>query len=197
MMYKTPKIFKMYEKHKGLAGLNLAGLEIHTPEQLQAYEVTAVVLALGSNYHADYYLPDAREKLATFGRMQLSTSFQNPDFTATQEQPKPYYTNQCAYLSLDTAMSLQELQQAFKLIESDCHRQRFIEAQTSIKQVTMDIDILLIQTGLNQNSLSNKSISTKIVEYSEQWIIMADRYPFKAHETAGVEELISKSSFIG
>ncbi|MBO1517571.1 2-amino-4-hydroxy-6-hydroxymethyldihydropteridine diphosphokinase [Psychrobacter halodurans] len=190
-------MFTTYEKHKGLAGVNLAGLEIHTPEQLQTHAVTAVVLALGSNYHADYYLPDARGKLATFGRMQLSTSFQNPDFTATQEQPKPDYTNQCAYLSLDTAMSLQELQQAFKLIESDCHRQRLTEGQTSIKKVTMDIDILLIQTGLNKNSLSNKSISAKIVEYSEQWIIMADRYPFKAHETAGVEELISKSGLIG
>jgi len=175
----------------------MATLTQCAPEILQAQSLVEVVLALGSNYQAEKYLPIARESLAALGEIRLSTAFQNPDFTATLEQPKPDYTNQCVHLALNTPMSLQELQQAFKLIESDCHRQRFIEAQTSIKQVTMDIDILLIQTGLNQNSLSNKSTSTKIVEYSEQWIIMADRYPFKAHETAGVEELISKSGFIG
>ena len=54
----------------------------------------------------------------------------------------------------------------------------------------MDIDILLIKLDDRKNSLSNYLAPKKIVKNSEQWIIMADRYPFKAHERAGVEELI-------
>ena len=42
----------------------------------------------------------------------------------------------------------------------------------------MDIDILLIKLDDEKNSLSKK------------WIIMADRYPFKTHERAGIEELL-------
>ena len=138
------------------------------------------LLALGSNYQAEKYLSLIREKLAVLGEIQLSTAFQNPDFTATSELPKPDYTNQCVYLTLTSAMTLQQLQQTFKQFESDCGRQRSSESiNNPIKIVTMDIDILLIKLDDKQNSLSKK------------WIIMADRYPFKAYERAGIEELIS------
>ncbi|AMN67442.1 2-amino-4-hydroxy-6-hydroxymethyldihydropteridine diphosphokinase [Psychrobacter sp. P11G5] len=174
--------------HKALTGLNLETLKKRPPEQLQAQSVTAVLLALGSNYQAEYYLPHVRQSLAALGDIQLSTAFQNPDFTSTKEQPKPDYTNQCVYLALKSEMTLQQLQQVFKQFECDCNRQRLTEptAPNQIKQVSMDIDILLIKTVLNENSLSNKITS----EWPEQWIVMADRYPFKAHERAGVEELI-------
>jgi len=82
------------------------------------------------------------------------------------------------------------LQQTFKNFESECDRQRLTEAQTSIKQVTMDIDILLIKLDDNQNSLSRNTTSKKTAKSLNQWIIMADRYPFKTHERAGIEELI-------
>ena len=185
----TAMTFKM---HKNLANLNLEGLKNCAPEQLQTYSVTALLLALGSNYQAEKHLARVRETLADLGEIQLSTAFQNPDFTATPELPKPDYTNQCVYLALtSSAMTLQQLQQTFKKFESDCKRQRLTEAQTSIKRpietVTMDIDILLIETAFNKNSLSKKEISKS----PKQWVIMADRYPFKAHERAGVEELIS------
>lgn len=184
----TAMTFKM---HKNLANLNLEGLKNCAPEQLQTYSVTALLLALGSNYQAEKHLARVRETLADLGEIQLSTAFQNPDFTATPELPKPDYTNQCVYLALTSAMTLQQLQQTFKKFESDCKRQRLTEAQTSIKRpietVTMDIDILLIETAFNKNSLSKKEISKS----PKQWVIMADRYPFKAHERAGVEELIS------
>ena len=184
----TAMTFKM---HKNLANLNLEGLKNCAPEQLQTYSVTALLLALGSNYQAEKHLARVRETLADLGEIQLSTAFQNPDFTATPELPKPDYTNQCVYLALTSAMTLQQLQQTFKKFESDCKRQRLTEAQTSIKRpietVTMDIDILLIETAFNKNSLGKKEISKS----PKQWVIMADRYPFKAHERAGVEELIS------
>ena len=165
--------------HRAFADLNLEDLKQCAPEQLQTHSVSAVLLALGSNYQAEKYLPRAREQLAVLGEIQLSTAFQNPDFTATPELPKPDYTNQCVYLTLTSAMTLQQLQQTFKKIESDCGRQRCSESiKDPIKIVTMDIDILLIKLDDKENSLSKK------------WIIMADRYPFKAHERAGIEELL-------
>ena len=165
--------------------MNLETLKKVAPEQLQQQPVTAVLLALGSNYQAEYYLSHVRKNLQGLGNIQLSTAFQNPDFTATFELPKPDYTNQCVYLKLESSMTLEKLQQTFKGFESDCHRQRLTELPTAIKQVTMDIDILLIKLSNNKNSLSNKYIS--------EWIVMADRYPFKAHEKAGIEELIERS----
>lgn len=100
--------------HRALADLNLEDLKQCAPEQLQTHSVSAVLLALGSNYQAEKYLPRAREQLAALGEIQLSTAFQNPDFTATPELPKPDYTNQCVYLTLTSAMTLQQLQQTFK-----------------------------------------------------------------------------------
>ncbi|MGP5212379.1 MULTISPECIES: 2-amino-4-hydroxy-6-hydroxymethyldihydropteridine diphosphokinase [Psychrobacter] len=175
----------MHNMHKNLADLSLETLKKQTPEQLETQSVTAVLLALGSNYQAEHYLPLVRKDLAALGEIQLSTAFENPDFTSTEAQPKPDYTNQCVYLCLIEPMTLQQLQQVFKNLEGDCHRQRLTEAQTPIKKVTMDIDILLIETFINKNSLS----SNKNFEESN-WIVMADRYPFKAHERAGIEELI-------
>ena len=180
----------MHNMHKNLADLSLETLKKQTPEQLQTQSVTAVLLALGSNYQAEHYLPLVRKDLAALGEIQLSTAFENPDFTSTEAQPKSDYTNQCVYLRLVEPMTLQQLQQVFKDLEGDCHRQRLTEAQTPIKKVTMDIDILLIETLLievvsDENSLSkNKDFK----EYN--WIVMADRCPFKAHERAGIEELI-------
>ena len=183
--------------HKNLAGLNLATFTRCAPEQLQTHSVTALLLALGSNYQAEKYLARVRETLADLGEIQLSTAFQNPDFTATPELPKPDYTNQCVYLTLTSAMTLQQLQQTFKKFESDCNRQRLSDSiKNPIEIVTMDIDILLIETVLiktipNNNSLSKNKTSKEIAKSPKQWVIMADRYPFKAHERAGIEELIS------
>ena len=177
--------------HKNLTNLNLEDLKQYTPEQLQMQSVTAVLLALGSNYQAEKHLPFVREKLTILGEIRLSTAFQNPDFTATLEQPKPDYINQCVYLTLTSIMTLQQLQQSFKRLESECGRQRCSESiKNPIKIVTMDIDILLIKLDDKENSLSNNLKPEKIVKNSEQWIIMADRYPFKAHERAGIEELL-------
>lgn len=171
--------------HKERFNLNLETLEKRAPEELQKQPVAAVLLALGSNYQAEKHLLRVRESLAALGEIELSIAFQNPDFTATPELPKPAYTNQCVYLILAAPLTLQQLQQRFKNFERDCHRQRLTELQTPIKQVTMDIDILLIKLVNAENSLSRKKLS--------EWIIMTDRYPFKAHEEAGLEELIAEN----
>lgn len=181
-MYKSRVMPKRHlMMHKTLTDLSLDNLEQCTLDKLQAHRVTAVLLALGSNYQAQKYLPIARTRLAELGEMQLSTAFQNPDFTATLELPKPDYTNQCVYLSLKTPMTLQQLEQMLKQFEEECHRQRSIEKQTLIKKVTIDIDVLLVNLQIVKNSLSNNKKS--------KWVIIKDRYPFKAHETAGIKEL--------
>jgi len=171
--------------HKTSVDLNLAMLTQCAPETVQAQPVIELVLALGSNYQADKYLPLARQRLAALGEVRLSTAFQNPDFTATLEQPKPDYTNQCVHLALTTPVSLQQLQQTFRTLEGDCNRCRQTKPN-QIRRVTIDIDILLIKLSKENNSLSKKLVSKPMSD----WIIMADRYPFKAHEEAGVEELI-------
>jgi len=170
--------------HKKPVDLNLTTFTQCAPETVQAQPVVELVLALGSNYQADKYLPLVRESLAALGEISLSTAFQNPDFTATIELPKPDYTNQCVHLTLTTPISLQQLQQTFKTLEGDCNRCRQTEPN-QIRRVTIDIDILLIKLSKENNSLSKKLVSKPMSD----WIIMADRYPFKAHEEAGVREL--------
>ncbi len=184
-MYKslvTPKRHPMM--HKALIDLqDFERLQREEPEALQAHSVTAVLLALGSNYQAETYLPVAQAQLAALGQVQSSTAFQNPDFTATVEHPKPDYTNQCVHLALTTPMTLQQLQQTFKDLEGDCNRCRQTDAN-QVRLVTMDIDILMIKLADKKNSLSKNNKS--------KWIIMKDRYPFKSHETAGISELIAE-----
>jgi 2-amino-4-hydroxy-6-hydroxymethyldihydropteridine diphosphokinase len=171
--------------HKKSVDLNGATFTQCAPETVQAQPVVEVVLALGSNYQADKYLPLARQRLAALGAVRLSTAFQNPDFTATLEQPKPDYTNQCVHLTLTTPISLQQLHQTFRTLEGDCNRCRQ-NKPNQVRRVTMDIDILMVKLANIENSLSKEPTS----QLMSDWIVMADRYPFKAHEEAGVKELI-------
>ena len=157
--------------HKGLLNLDVSKLSKGEPETLQAQAVAAIILALGSNYQAEHYLPQVHQQLATLGKITSSRALQNPDFTSTLQQPKPDYINQCVYLLLTVPMTLQQLQHTFKAFEKDCHRCRQTPPM-AIRQVTMDIDILLIRLNVKQ-----------------EWIVMADRYPFKAHENVGIAAL--------
>jgi len=174
--------------HKTSMDLSVATLTQCAPEAMQAQPVVEVVIALGSNYQADKYLPLARQRLAELGKIRLSTAFRNPDFTASLEQPKPDYTNQCVHLVLTTPMSLQQLQQTFKALEGDCNRCRQTEPN-QVRRVTMDIDILLVKLANIENSLSKELVAKPISD----WVVMADRYPFKAHEEAGVKELTASA----
>lgn len=189
---------------------NIVALKIFDPVALQAKMVTAVILALGSNHNAKEHLPRVRKKIASLGKLECSAAFQNPDFTATKAQPKPDYTNQCVYLKLDLAISLWQLQQLFKSFENECHRVRELTSPLSAlseadqsqpqlskavlpthawRQVTMDIDILLIKVEKDKSNTDSQ-------QDNDDWIIMADRYPFKAHENAGITALIIKEGLL-
>ncbi len=164
-----------YDK-QNLVMKNVDGFRRQTFEQFQAQTVSAAVISLGSNHQAEQHLATVRQSLAKLGEVKLSTAYQNPDITAILDQPKPDYINQCAYLTLNSSMMLQQLQRLFKQFENDCDRQRQVKntalKQVVVNQVTMDIDILLVR-----------------LEGDSEWIVMAERYPFKAHEMAGVERL--------
>lgn len=169
----------------GVAELNIECLDKLVFESLQEQTVTAVVLALGSNHNADYHLSQVRSSLAALGEMQLSTAFENPDFTATLQQPKPAYTNQGVYLALKENMTLGQLQQIFRQLEEQCGRLRSVKTEAKIDQtrftpVSMDIDTLLVALD-KKNSLSDNN----------RWIIVAERYPFKEHEISSLQELCS------
>ena len=170
--------------NQNLVDVIIDELERFAFKALQQQTVSAVLLALGSNSAADRYLPLMRHRLKKLGDIKLSTAFQNPDFTATTEQPKPDYTNQCVYLRLKKPVTLSELQRLFRTFEAECGRARFTDVQPSLRLVTMDIDILLIETARHKNSLSN------FIE--SKWVIIADRYPFKVHEITGINELAFK-----
>ena len=170
--------------NQNLADVTIDDLEQCTFSALQQQKVSALVVALGSNYAADKHLPFIRQRLQALGDIKLSTAFQNPDFTATTEQPKPDYTNQCVYLRLKKPVTLSELQRLFRTFEAECGRARFTDVQPSLRLVTMDIDILLIETARHKNSL--------IHLLESKWVIIADRYPFKAHEITGINELAFK-----
>lgn len=210
----------------------LANLSRCQPQALAQQQVVAAVLALGSNYHAKEYLSKAQRLLADLGELHFSPAIQNPDFTATAEQPKPDYINQCAYLSLRQPLSGQQLSERLRALETACDRQREINPPTltknchqpeiksqqdamtagtdSLKAVSMDIDILLLQLAQvdtsneqqrsptsqpkiindSNNSISRVPVSRLRATWPRGWVVMANRYPFKEHEWHGLAALL-------
>lgn len=222
-----------------IPSLPLSQIGHRSPAVLAHHKIKAALLAIGSNYQADYYLAKVAEQLTALGEMQVSTPLQNPDFTATVEQPKPDYVNQCLLLSLHAPMNLSALQKVLKGFEAKCDRHRDNESNSSCKlegggnqalsekgggyhssRVTMDIDILMVQLGqdlatdstdFSLNSLSNLIIEVhadsqfdfevsqttfkrttldRSIAKKNEWLIMTNRYPFKAHEILGLKELL-------
>ncbi|MES1964822.1 2-amino-4-hydroxy-6-hydroxymethyldihydropteridine diphosphokinase [Psychrobacter sp. AH5] len=176
--------------NKNLADLQLESLARLPFAQLQGQTISAVLLALGSNYQADYYLPHVRERLAELGQIALSSALKNPDITATAEQPKPDYINQSVYLALSKGMTLAQLQMFCKNLEDECARERAQKSKISSKpvaiaRVSMDIDILMVKLKDQANSLSNNK---------NKWVIVAERLPLAEHERVGLKELQKKAS---
>lgn len=154
-----------------------------------------MLIAIGSNDNAAYYLPIAHAKLSKLGSVILSDALINPDFTATVQHPKPDYTNQCAYLLLDAPQSSATLIKQFKQIETDCDRVRPLASTLStiatnskdankrhdnkhhqkVKLVSMDIDILAIK-GVGQSA----------------WVMINKRLPLKSHEIIGLSQLVQE-----
>lgn len=176
---------------------NLVGLPLeHLPKisfgKLQALPVSAVWLALGSNYQANHHLANVRSTLAKLGEIELSCAIKNPDITASKEQPKPDYINQSVYLALHTDMTLGQLQTFCKNLEDECGRVRAQKSQGSgqqvaVTKVSMDIDILMVKLEDQQNSLSSSK---------DKWIIIAERFPFSDHEMTGIKALKKELEFL-
>lgn len=175
--------------NNNLFDLSLERLPRLSFSKLQALPVTAVILALGSNYQADQHLPYVRKSLAELGEIKVSDAIKNPDITATLQQPKPDYINQGVYLALNTGITLEQLETFCKNLEDECGRERAQKSQGSGQQVTitkvsMDIDVLMVKLEDNQNSLSNNE---------DKWIIIKERFPFADHEKIGLKELQKKA----
>ncbi|WP_296203120.1 hypothetical protein [Psychrobacter sp. UBA3962] len=165
--------------------------EIQPLLQISDIAPAGYIVELGSNQEASYHLQQSRKVLEDQAiEAYWSTEFINPDYTATAENPKPDYTNQCGYLKLNQAdqpcLTLGELVKASKVIEKqiqqDCYEAEKInrlEVDELLQSITepknrvviIDIDILAIVTD------------------SGEVIAVEERYPFKNHEWVGLIEL--------
>ncbi len=126
-----------------------------------------LLIALGSNYQAQFFLNFARQQLATFGKVQFSSVLINPDY---RNPNNPKYSNQCAIIFIEKKRSLSIIIQQLKLLEIACQRQK------NQPLVTLDIDVLAIKTEKNPH-----------------WQIIEKRYPFKPHEIIGINELFART----
>ncbi|WP_201532602.1 2-amino-4-hydroxy-6-hydroxymethyldihydropteridine diphosphokinase [Psychrobacter ciconiae] len=154
---------------------SLQTLPVCDPNAITQNLIGAAILALGSNHNAERYFDIAHQALLQMGKICASSLWVNPDFTSTKASPKPDYTNQTLVLTLSRPMTLFDFEQKLKAMENHCDRRNSNVAQNL---VTMDIDILLV-------NLKAKSL--------QPWCILANRYPFKAHEICGLAELNVKS----
>ena len=168
--------------------------------EISEYLPVGYIVELGSNQKAQHHLKLSRDALeAEAVSAHWSTEYINPDYTATPENPKPDYTNQCGYLQLDpnhnhddddkTPQSLGELVKASKVLEKQI-QQDFYQAEQINK---LDVDTLLksIVEPKNRQVIIDIDILAIMTE-SEGIIAVAERYPFKHHEWVGLIELYDK-----
>ena len=168
--------------------------------EISEYLPVGYIVELGSNQKAQHHLKLSRAALeAKAVSASWSTEYINPDYTATPENPKPDYTNQCGYLQLDpnhnhdddgkTPQSLGELVKASKVLEKQI-QQDFYQAEQINK---LDVDTLLksIVEPKNRQVIIDIDILAIMTE-SEGIIAVAERYPFKHHEWVGLIELYDK-----
>lgn len=172
--------------------------------------LSVVLLAMGSNHHAKANLSAARAMLGQWGDAVFSHLLVNPDYTATPNNPKPDYTNQCAVITLHTPTSLTAFNQHIKDFEHD--RQRHHIGHKRQGKVTIDIDVLAVKLALLDNHhldnyhidnanlivtdvITNNVITTNVVANADDkntasdWLFIASRLPLKSHERQGIHEI--------
>ncbi|WP_019672983.1 2-amino-4-hydroxy-6-hydroxymethyldihydropteridine diphosphokinase [Psychrobacter lutiphocae] len=139
--------------------------------QLRTVNAIGYIVELGSNKNANKHLAQARYQLSKLCQQSTwSDAFVNPDYTATANNPKPDYTNQCGLLKIAVGqIDTEELVQATKAIERQI-------GHSCNQQVLIDIDVLAVVT-------------------TEGVFAVAERYPFKEHEWIGLNELYSKGCY--
>lgn len=164
------------------------------PEQ-QHCPLCAVLLSMGSNHHANTNLSSARAMLGKWGDAVFSHLLVNPDYTATPNNPKPDYTNQCAIITLHTPISLTAFNQYIKDFEY-CQQRHHTEHKQQGK-VTIDIDVLAVKLALADNSHKDPAnvtathfiATTDYKNAASDWLFIASRLPLKAYEQQGLHEI--------
>lgn len=163
--------------------------------------VTELIIAMGSNHMAEHYLPIARQHLASMGQLQVSAVLINADFTATTEQPKPDYCNQCVHLQLPQPMRLAAVIEQLKHTERCCGRQqtqhKLSNGKVSNKVASDDHasnkHVSNKEAGNNAQSVKQVSLDMDVLAVQlcgqPHWTIIKKRHPFKAHERSGLLEL--------
>jgi len=167
--------------------------------EISEYLPVGYIVELGSNQKAQHHLKLSRSALeAKAVSASWSTEYINPDYTATSENPKPDYTNQCGYLQLDpnhnhddgkTPQNLGELVKASKVLEKQI-QQDFHQAE-QINQLDVDTLLKSIAEPKNRQVIIDIDILAIMTE-SDGIIAVAERYPFKHHEWVGLIELYDK-----
>lgn len=169
----------------------------------QQYPI-AILVELGSNESAQKHLEQARGVLTDMAVQAVwSTEFINPDYTATPDNPKPDYTNQCGYLVLDNSdknldssndlETLGELIKTTKVIEKKI--QRDFHAANQIISVDTEYFLETIAEPKNRQVI----IDIDVLAFKKQgsgWIGIEERYPFKHHEWVGINELVESQHVV-
>ena len=164
------------------------------------------VVELGSNVQAKHHLQQARAALEVqASSAHWSTELINPDYTATADNPKPPYTNQCGYLKLMhnplDPLTLGELVDASKKIEKRIEH-AFYNPQlpNQAKRSNQSMQQKQSKQWEKEGGVSSTADSTfkkviididilAILTESEEIIALKERYPFKSHEWIGLTEL--------
>ncbi|MDO4441742.1 MAG: 2-amino-4-hydroxy-6-hydroxymethyldihydropteridine diphosphokinase [Moraxella sp.] len=124
-------------------------------------QITALVIAMGSNHNANSSFTIALTALCELGHVRCSSVVVGRDFTGRTSDE---YHNACAVLNLDHPQSVDDIHGQLKHIERLCGR------ELGGSSVPMDLDILAVFDGTD-------------------WLVSQKRLPFKAHERAGLSEV--------
>lgn len=125
---------------------------------LSKLNVSAFVVAMGSNVDTHRAFDIALRELLRLGDLQMSSWTTGLDFTG---KTKLVYHNACAMVQLDLPMSFAYLSEQLKCIEVLCGRESIGQA------VPMDLDILAVFDDCI-------------------WQISKTKLPFKTHEKSGL-----------
>lgn len=163
--------------------------------QRDAMLIKACVLSLASNTNPTHYLQQAKNWLASFGRLTLSSVITNQDNHLTRDGQQEAllglgdYFNEIAYLELDQPIAYPNWVQLTKNFEKQQDRQKFTKPQ-----VTLDIDVIAIQLA-NLNQPIDDLVDEKGQQFlplsqpASLWLGVGRRFPLACYDQKGIQEL--------
>ena len=173
-------------------------MKIESRESLLNVPIYQVVLALGSNHEALANLEQARQALEQLASAWVwSTPYENADYTATPDRPKPNYVNQCGSLMVSVKkFTLNEIIRLTKNIEQRIAQANPLNPTTDYRQVSIDIDVLMVSVKPHYDTddknvrVGDKDDEIQTDDY--QMMVISERMPLKQHERLGLKELSLK-----